>query len=94
MVDTGARKKPNRVLDTLDQLLEGQQFINGDEFSVADVAIAAYLLYVPQFFPDVSWGKWRNISEYMLRCASRPAYAEAFGKQVTLSAKSVQNISC
>ncbi len=43
-------------------------------FSVADVAVGAYLLYMPQFFPDINMGYWPAISGYMLRCASRPAY--------------------
>ena len=36
---------------------------------------------MPQFFPNVDMGKWPNISNYMLRCASRPAFEKAFGKQ-------------
>ena len=50
------------------------------DFSVADVAVASYLLYIPQFFPDVHWGRLPAIAAYMARCASRPAYARAFGE--------------
>ena len=49
-----------------------------DTFGVA-VAVAAYLLYVPMFFADVSFARWPNIAEYMGRCCARPAYARAFG---------------
>ena len=27
-------------------------------FGVSDVAVGAYLLYVPQFFPEVSFARW------------------------------------
>jgi hypothetical protein len=30
---------------------------------VADVAVGSYLLYVPQFFSDVSFARWPNISK-------------------------------
>ena len=32
-----------------------------ESFSVADVAVGSYLLYVPLFFPDISVAKWPNI---------------------------------
>ena len=33
---------------------------------VADVAVGAYLLYVPQFFADVSFARWPHIARYMV----------------------------
>ena len=39
--------------------------------AVADVAVAAYLLYIPQFFPDVHWGRLPATAAYMARCAAR-----------------------
>ena len=48
---------------------------------MADVAVAAYLLYMPQFFPDLNVGAWPSISKYMLRCAQRPAYGKAYEKE-------------
>ncbi|CAE8702860.1 unnamed protein product [Polarella glacialis] len=47
VLDTGLRKEP-KAINRLEQLLEDREFILGDSFSVADVAIGAYLLYVPQ----------------------------------------------
>ena len=51
-------------------------------FGVADVAVGSYLLYVPQFFPEVSFKRWPHIAKFMKACASRPAYAEAYGEDV------------
>ena len=45
MVVTCLQVKP---LDRLEAILSTQDWLLGDEFSVADVAVASYLLYVPQ----------------------------------------------
>jgi glutathione S-transferase len=54
----------------------------GDEFTVADVAVASYLLYVLQFFPDTDLSRWPHMVAYMKNCASRPSYGKAFGENI------------
>jgi glutathione S-transferase len=39
-------RNPKQVLEKL--LGDGREYICGDTFSVADIAIASYLLYMPQ----------------------------------------------
>jgi len=56
-------------------------------FTLADVAVASYLLYVVQFFSNVvddsDFAKrCPALLRYMLDCAKRPAYAMAFGEPV------------
>jgi glutathione S-transferase len=81
--DTGLRADPkNRKLRRLDDLLSRQPYLLGDEFTVADVAVASYLLYVVQFFPDVDLTPWPAVKAYMKACASRPSYRKAFGERV------------
>jgi len=79
--DTGL-KKPNRRIDTLDQILSDQEYLLPSGFSLADVAVASYLLYVPLFFGDIDLSRWPNIVRYMKRCVERPFYGQAFGSQV------------
>jgi glutathione S-transferase len=79
--DTGL-KQPNKRIDQLNNMLEKQSFLIGDQFSLADVAVASYLLYVLQFFRDTDLSRWPNIVRYMKDCASRPAYGQAFGENV------------
>lgn len=79
VLGTGLRDEPKQI-GQLDQLLAEREFILGDSFSVADVAIGAYLLYVPQFFPDVDVSKWPHVQRYMKQLAGRPAYVRAFGE--------------
>jgi glutathione S-transferase len=89
--DTGL-KKPNKKIDTLNALLEKQSFLIGDTFTLADVAVASYLLYVLQFFPGTELhSKWPSVVRYMKECASRPAYGQAFGAPV--QNKMVQQLS-
>jgi glutathione S-transferase len=81
--DTGLRADTkNRKLRRLDNILSRQPYLLGDEFTVADVAVASYLLYVVQFFPDVDLTPWPAIKSYMKACASRPSYRKAFGDRV------------
>mmetsp|Transcript_24634 Transcript_24634/g.42985 ORF Transcript_24634/g.42985 Transcript_24634/m.42985 type:complete len:261 (+) Transcript_24634:33-815(+) len=79
--DTGL-KQPNKRIDTLDEMLSKKEFLVEGGFSTADVAVASYLLYVPQFFQGIDLTRWPNIVKYMKRCAARSAYGEAFGANV------------
>lgn len=79
--DTGL-KKPNKRLSQLDQMLSKRKYLLGETFSLADVAVASYLLYVLQFFPGVDLSPWPNMKRYMKDCASRDSYAKAFGERV------------
>ncbi|KAG7354617.1 glutathione S-transferase, C-terminal domain containing protein [Nitzschia inconspicua] len=80
--DTGLKDVKNPKIYKLNQLLQERSFLVGDEISVADVAVASYLLYVVQFFPDVDLSTWPSMVQYMKRCASREEYGMAFGNRV------------
>merc|ERR1719284_800868 len=79
--DTGLKNPKQRRILALNDMLAKQEYMVSDKFSLADVAVASYLLYVPQFFPDVKLGQWPHLVAYMKRCAERPAYGKAFGAQ-------------
>lgn len=79
--DTGLRK-PNRRMDRLNDILAKQPWLvdDDDSFSLADVAVASYLSYVLQFFPDVTLhDKWPAVAKYLQASVQRPAYGQAFG---------------
>ena len=89
VLDTGVRVKPlqqpPKTIQRLESVLSERsenEWLAGESFGAADVAVGSYLLYVPQFFSDVSFKRWPKICAYMKRCASRPAYAEAYGENV------------
>ena len=79
VIGTGAGQE-NRRLRGLDTALAGKQYLcHSDRFTAADVAVASYLLYIPQFFgPKASFAMYPNIKAYMQRCASRPNYRKAY----------------
>jgi hypothetical protein len=45
----------------------------GEDFSVSDIAVGAYLLYLPIFFPSMDLSKYPAMWEYMTRLVARPA---------------------
>lgn len=57
-------------------------YIVGNEFSLADVAVASYLLFLPQNYPGLDLAQWPALLEYMTDCAERSGYGFAFGRQV------------
>lgn len=79
--DTGL-KKPNKRIDVIEKILSKQEFLVEGGFSLADVAVASYLLYVPQFFQGTDLSRWPNVVRYMRECAGREAYGKAFGPNV------------
>lgn len=92
--DTGLRQQ-NRRINQLEAILRQNQqkshnsticLIPELDFCTADVAVASYLLYVLQFFPNVLpamlTNEWTTIVEYMQASVQRPAYAQAFGPAV------------
>lgn len=82
--DTGLKEK-NKRIQKLEEILGQRDYylVEDAGFTLADVAVASYLLYVVQFFPDVSLASlYPNVAQYMQRCASRDAYAQAFGDRV------------
>jgi glutathione S-transferase len=85
--DTGL-KKPNKKIDTVNELLGKQAYLAGDDvdtFSLADVAVASYFLYVLQFFPGTDLSRWPNVVRYLKDCVTRPAYTKAFGERMQAS---------
>lgn len=69
-------------MTVLEDILGKQEWIAGDEFSVADVAVASYLNYVPLFFSRVDLRATPSVCRYMYQCSQRPAFKTAFGNIV------------
>ena len=79
VIGTGAGVE-NKKLRILDSILSKSKYLLGDnKFSVADVAVASYLLYIPQFFGrSINFSRYPAIASYMLTCCKRPAYRKAY----------------
>ena len=77
---TSMDKPTVRSVAVLEDILGSCEWLVDDTFSVADAAVGSYLNYVPLFFPQADLSGTPNIAKYMLKCAQRPAFKEAFGE--------------
>jgi len=75
-------RNPNKHMDALETVLSKQEYLVDGGFSLADVAVSSYLLFVPQFFRDINLNRWPNVVNYMIRCASRDCYGKAYSRPV------------
>jgi glutathione S-transferase len=61
-------------LRVLDGELAGKAYLLGNDFTVADLNVASVICWAPMARLDLSLA--RNVSAWMQRCTSRPAYAK------------------
>ena len=73
-------RSDKKALNILEDRLSKSNWLVNNQFSVADVAVASYLNYVPLFFPRVNLKNRPNLVKYMLASAERKAFGEAFGE--------------
>ncbi|KAF8063755.1 yfcG [Scenedesmus sp. PABB004] len=69
------------VYGALDKLLADREYLEGNAFSVSDVAVGSILLYVPMFFPQLDLSPYPNVLKYMERVKARPACAATVGSE-------------
>ncbi|KAG2497189.1 hypothetical protein HYH03_004778 [Edaphochlamys debaryana] len=88
------RQRPTQMpimLSTLNDILSKKPFLAGNEFSVGDIAVGSYLLYLPLFFPDMDLTKFPKVWEYMKTISARPTcpapYKEAMADAMEAAAQ-------
>jgi hypothetical protein len=59
----------------------------GEEFTVSDVAVGSYLLYLPLFFPDTVPLKQKHVWDYMQRLATRDACPSSYKEGMAAALK-------
>jgi len=67
------------LFDVLNDMLSRQPYLQGSEFTVSDIAVGAYLAYLPVFFPDISIASWPKLEAYVNAIRSRPAFMKTVG---------------
>jgi len=65
-----------KLLTPLNQILEKQPFIMGDEFSVVDVAVGGIVSYIPSMF-KLDLLEYPGVLDYIKRLSERPAFQKA-----------------
>ncbi|NEO31854.1 MAG: glutathione S-transferase family protein [Symploca sp. SIO3C6] len=75
--NTRAREMP-KLMKPLNQILEQQPFLLGDELSVADVAVGSILAYI-SIMLKLDFSEYPAIVDYIKRLAERPAFQKTIG---------------
>ncbi len=65
-------------MTALNQILEQQQFLVGDEFTAADVAVGSILVYIPMML-QLDLSEYPAVVDYTKRMTERPAFQKAIG---------------
>ena len=69
-------KETPRLLGSLNKVLENQDYITGENFTVSDVAVGSILGYAIMML-QMSYADYPEIDAYMKRISDRPAYKKA-----------------
>ena len=74
------KEEVQRLLDVLDDRLEGRDFVMGDDYTIADIAIWPWVRVLSGFYDarDVlEMGDLANVNRWFETCAGRPASLKA-----------------
>ena len=77
-VEANREREMPRLMTALNQILEKQPFLLGDEFSVVDVAVGSILCYIPMML-KLDLSEYPAVVDYMKRLSERPAFQKAIG---------------
>ena len=65
--------KAHASLRSLDEASAGRNYLHGDEFSLADIAVVSALGYVNLRFPELLQGGYSHLNRYHERLLERPS---------------------
>ena len=75
-VEANREREMPRLMTPLNQILEKQPFLLGDELSVADIAVGSILAYIPIML-KLDLSEYPAVVDYMKRISERPAFQKA-----------------
>lgn len=64
------------LLDYLNQSVRSHQWIAGDEFSMADIAIATQFLALKMAGYEIDNNRWNNLSQYFKKVIARDSFSK------------------
>ena len=74
------RDETKRLLGVLDGRLKGRDYVTGDNYSIADIAIWPWVRTVTGFYDagkEVEWDRLDHVPDWLERCAGREASKKA-----------------
>jgi glutathione S-transferase len=75
-VEASRERETPKLLTPLNQILENQPFLLGDELSVVDVAVGSILAYIPMML-KLDLSEYPAVVDYIKRISERPGYQKA-----------------
>ncbi len=75
-VEASRERETPKLLTPLNQILEKQPFLLGDELSVVDVAVGSILAYIPMML-KLDLTEYPAVVAYIKRISERPGYQKA-----------------
>jgi glutathione S-transferase len=70
-----AKRELAEHLGILDKAVEGKEYLVGDHFTFADLALAAYMPFLARLGVDL--GPYKHLQAWVGRCTARPALGRA-----------------
>lgn len=79
-VEANREREMPKLMTPLNQILDQQPFLLGDEFTVADVAVGSVLAYIPLML-KLDLSEYPAIVDYIKRLSERPAFEKAMASR-------------
>lgn len=77
-VEANREREMPKLMTALNQILEKQPFLLGDELTAADVAVGSILAYIPMML-KLDLSDYPAVVDYIKRISERPAFQKAIG---------------
>ena len=77
-VEANREREMSKLMTPLNQIFEKQQFLLGDELTVADVAVGSILGYIPMML-KLDLSEYPAVVDYIKRISERPAFQKTIG---------------
>lgn len=79
-VEASRERETPKLLTPLNEILERQPFLLGEELTVVDVAVGSILAYIPMML-KLDLSEYPAVVTYIQRLSERPAFQKAMGSQ-------------
>lgn len=77
-VEASREREMPKLMTPLNQILEKQPFLLGDELTVVDVAVGSVLAYIPIML-KLDLSEYPAVVDYIKRLSERPAFQKSIG---------------
>jgi glutathione S-transferase len=77
-IEANREREMARLLNPLNDIFSKQNYLLGEEFTIADIAVGSILFYIPIML-KIEFTDYPAIAEYITRISQRPAFQKTIG---------------